>query len=446
MPATPVNCIDCLIRIINMNKTENDYPCSRVPPEARCGLFTITLIRIGVTTALGQFLIGAMLGHSLTFYQALLATLLGSLILEFVAFGLGVAAAREGLSTSLLARWCGFGQIGSALIGVLIAVSLMGWFGVQNAMLARGLDFAFDGKLGFVWASVLAGMGITLLVSCGFRALGWIAFLAVPLFFLVVGWIALDLIWQYNPVELMFSAPKGEPLSIGFAATVVAGGCIVGAVSAADMGRFCRNGKHVFWMITCSILVGEFVVNIVAILIAHALGTPDVLTAMTHTAGWLGLLALLLSAVKVNDLNLYSSSLAIANAIEAISGRQWGYKRLTIVLGVFGTGLSILGIMDKFQHFLILLGVVFPPIAGVMLCDYYLLRTSRALLDQTRARNTLPSSASTPAIGWSAIVACMAGTMAGVAIEYGIPSLNSLLTSVVVYGLLCVGRLRFAHW
>ncbi len=425
-----------------MEQTKNDYSCSRVPPGERCGLFKVTLIRIGATTALGQFLIGAMLGHSLTFYQALLATLLGSLILEFVSFGLGVAAAREGLSTSLLARWCGFGQIGSVLIGVPIAVSLLGWFGVQNAILAQGLDFAFAGQLGFAWSAALTGMSITLLVSFGFRALGWIAFLAVPLFFLVVGWIALDLIREYNPVELMFSVPNGEPMSIGFAATVVAGGCIAGAVAAADMGRYCQNGKHVFWMITSSILVGEFVVNIVAILIAHALGTADVLTAMTHTAGWLGLLALLLSAVKVNDLNLYSSSLAIASAVEGISGRRWGYKTITIALGTCGTGLSVLGILDGFQQFLMLLGVVFPPIAGVMLCDYYLLRTSRPILDHTRARNALPPSSSTPTIGWNAIAACLVGTVMGATLDCGIASLNSLLTSMGGYGLLCVGQRR----
>ncbi|MEA9391447.1 cytosine permease [Acerihabitans sp. TG2] len=427
-----------------MEKTGNDYSCSRVPPGERCGLFTVAIIRIGATTALGQFLIGAMLGHSLTFYQALLATLLGSLILEFVSFGLGVAASREGLSTSLLARWCGFGQMGSVLIGVLIAVSLLGWFGVQNAMLAKGLDFAFEGKLGFAWAAVLSGMTITLLVSFGFRALGWIAFLAVPLFFLVVGWIALDLVWEYNPIELIFSVPSGEPMSIGFAATVVAGGCIVGAVSAADMGRYCQNGKHVFWMITSSILVGEFVVNIVAILIAHALDTSDVLTAMTHTAGWVGLLALVLSAIKVNDLNLYSSSLAIVNAVQGISGRQYGYKTITLVLGICGTGLSVLGILDGIQHFLILLGVVFPPIAGVMLCDYYILRTSRAILDHSRAHNTLPPSTSTPAIGWNAIVACLVGTAVGVSVDCGIASLNSLLTAVMVYGVLGLAKLQLA--
>jgi len=423
-----------------MEKTENDYSCSRVPPGERCGLFTVAIIRIGATTALGQFLIGAMLGHSLTFYQALLATLLGSLILEFVSFGLGVAAAREGLSTSLLARWCGFGQMGSALIGVLIAVSLLGWFGVQNALLAHGLDFAFDGKLGFVWAAIFSGMGITLLVSFGFRALGWIAFLAVPLFFLVVGWIALDLIWEYDPIELMFSVPSGTPMSIGYGATAVAGGCIVGAVAAGDMGRYCKNSKHVFWMITSSILVGEFVVNIVAILIAHALDTADVMTAMTHSAGWIGLLALVLSAVKVNDLNLYSCSLAIANTVEGISGRKWGYKSITILLGTCGTGLSVLGILDGFQHFLILLGVVFPPIAGVMLCDYYILRTSRSILDHTRAHNALPPSTSTPTIGWSAIAACLAGTAVGILVEGGIASLNSLLTAVMMYWLLGVGK------
>lgn len=420
--------------------TDHDYSCSRVPQDRRCTLFMTTLIRIGMTTSLSQFLIGAMLGHAMTFYDALLATLLGSLILEFVALGLGIAAAREGLSTSLLARWCGFGQMGSVLIGGLIGVSVLGWFGVQNAMLAKGLDFAFGGRLGFVWAAVLTGMGLTLLVSFGFRALGWIAIPAVPLFFLVIGWIALDLVGEYDLVELMLAAPIGEPISIGLAASAVAGGCIVGAVATADMSRYCQNGKHVFWMITSSVLVGEFVVNIVAILIAHALGTQDVLTAMTHTAGWIGLLAMLLSAIKVNDLNLYSASLGIANVLQGIGCRRWGFKPLTLALGTAGTALSVAGILEQFQPFLVILGVVFPPIAGVMLCDYYILRTSRAVLDSSRAQRALPPAAATPIIGWSAIAACLMGMLVGVMVESGIASINSLLMSVMAYWLLRVDK------
>nr|WP_244942326.1 cytosine permease [Yersinia rochesterensis] len=87
--------------------------------------------------------------------------------------------------------------------------------------------------------------------------------------------------------------------------------------------------------------------------------------------------------------------------------------------------------LDKFTDFLTLLGVVFPPISGVMLVDYYVLRSSRQLLDATRQAQTLPES--TSLIGWKAIAACIVGTIGSMNIELGIPSFNSLIIASVIY-------------
>ena len=34
---------------------------------------------------------------------------------------------RQGLSTSLLSRWTGFGKMGSAIFGGVMAISMVGW-------------------------------------------------------------------------------------------------------------------------------------------------------------------------------------------------------------------------------------------------------------------------------------------------------------------------------
>lgn len=408
----------------------------RVPVSARHNLFTLVMIRIGIMTALGQFMLGAMLGHAMPFHQAMLATFLGSMLLEGVSLGLGIAAAREGLSTSLLALWGGFGRYGSVLVSVLIALSLIGWFGVQNAILSHGLNYALDNQLGFIISALISGLGITALMIFGFRALGWIALVTVPLFMLVVGWIVIKLLSGYDLMELVTSLPAGKAMTLGMAATAVAGGYIVTATTTADIARYCQKSSHVFWMVTVSIIIGEFLVNGVAILIAHAMNTSDVVTIMTQSAGWLGLLAVILSAIKINDSNLYSSTLALGNAIERISGYRVSYVGLTIALGLTGTLLTIAGILEQFTHFLVLLGIVFPPIAGVILCDYFLLKNHKKELDISRQNQCLPDPSTLPAIGWYAIIACISGVLAGLMITIGIPSLNSLLMSIMIYGLL----------
>ncbi|WP_235667765.1 cytosine permease [Candidatus Williamhamiltonella defendens] len=420
------------------NKLPNthDFCFMRAPADCRSSLFTMVVVRIGIMTALGQFMLGALLGHTMSFYDALLATFLGSMLLECVSLGLGIAGAREGFSTSQLARWCGFGFYGSSLVSILIAFSLIGWFGVQNAILANGLNYAMNNKPGFVICALLSGLGLTALITFGFRAMGWIAILTVPLFMLVVGCIVRELLAGHHVIDLMSTLPKGEPMTLGMAATAVGGGYIVAAISTADIGRSCQNGRHVFWMITLSIIAGEFVVNSIAILIAHALNTSDVLTILTQTAGWIGLLSVILSALKINDSNLYSSSLALLSAVEVISGRRLSYVGLTLALGTVGTLLTVAGILEKFTDFLLLLGVMFPPVAGVMLCDYWLLKTHRVKLDESLRQQQLPDSKILPAVGWNGVIACLAGILTGLMIQMGIPSLNSLLVSIMVYALL----------
>ena len=81
--------------------------------------------------------VGAALGYGLTFWDAFLATMLGSVLLQVVSWALGTAAAREGLSTSLLSRWTGFGKVGSALFGGVVAISMVGCSACRTRCLAR---------------------------------------------------------------------------------------------------------------------------------------------------------------------------------------------------------------------------------------------------------------------------------------------------------------------
>ncbi|PLY36924.1 purine-cytosine permease family protein [Pectobacterium aquaticum] len=411
----------------------DDYPVSRVPLSVRLPFLNVALVHIGMLTALDQFMLGAVLGHSMTLGQAFLAIFIGSAIFGVVTVGLGYAGMKEGMSGSLLARWCGFGRIGSVLIGLVIAVSLIGWFGVQNAVFAKALNFAMADKLGFGWSAALSGIALTLLVTFGFRALRFTAKIAVPMFVIVVGYISIMTLSGHNIAELIASAPNGEAISISAGATMVVGGCIVASLITPDMTRYSQKGKHVFWMTMLSIIVGEFVVNGLAIIIARALNTADVVTIMSQAAGGIGLIAVIFSTLRVNDINLYSSSLGIANAIEGVTGKKLRYVSITLVIGLIGTLLSVAGILDRFIDFLTLLGVLFPPIIGVMLVDYYILRTHKTLLETSRAEGQLPDSAQTPLIGWPAIIASTVGAIVGLAFEWGVPAFNSLMAASLLY-------------
>lgn len=409
----------------------DDYSLTRVPMSARQSLWSITIVRVGALATISQFILGASLGYGMTFWQAFWATMFGSVILQVISFLLGYAGAREGLSTSLLSRWTGFGKHGSSIIGAVIAISCIGWFGVQNSVFANGIVEATGGKLSLPVAATITGLGVTVLVIFGFKLLSITATITVPLFLLAVGYGIFKVLKDHSIIDLMSASHAGEPMSMGAAATMVAGGFIIGAVITPDFSRFAKNGKDVFWMATIGVLIGELGINMIAVLMALAAKTNDVVSIMVTTSGWFGAFVVILSTVKINNLNLYSSSLGFTNIFDSVFNIKLNRGMVTLVIGVIGTVLSIMGILDHFVGFLTFLGVLVPPIAGIIVVDYFILKTHRKELDESRKEGKLPEIISN--MHPVTFIAWIAGFASGYLITIGIPSINSLVMSGLVY-------------
>lgn len=409
----------------------DDYSLSRVPLSARKSLWSITIVRIGAFATISQFMLGATMGYGLTFKDALIATILGSLLLQIIGFLLGYAGAKEGLSTSLLARWTGFGRHGSTILGLIIAISCIGWFGIQNSVFASGLVEATNGKLPLLAATFLTGLGVTLLVIFGFKVLSITATIAVPLFLVAVGFGIVSVFKENSFFELLRTEPAGDSLTIGIAATMVAGGFIVGAIITPDYSRFARNGKDVFWMTTIGLIVGELGINMIAVLLALATRTSDVVSIMVSTTGLLAALVVVSSTIKINNMNLYSASLSVTSVFDSVFKLKLNRGIVTLIIGVVGTVLSAIGILDRFVDFLVILGVLVPPIAGIMVIDYFVLKTYRKELDQSRALGTLPNIEGV--LSPITLIAWAAGFVVGYFVSWGIPSLNALFISGLIY-------------
>ncbi|MEZ0117558.1 UNVERIFIED_ORG: cytosine permease [Heyndrickxia coagulans] len=416
----------------------DDYALSRVPSSGRQSLWNITIVRVGSLATISQFILGASLGYGMNFWQAFWATMFGSVILEVISFLLGYAGAKEGMSTSLLSRWTGFGRYGSSIIGAVIAISCIGWFGVQNAVFAQGIVQSTNGAISLPVAAAITGLGVTVLVIFGFKILSVTASIAVPAFLLAVAVGIYDVLNKSSITELMASAPAGKPLTMGVAATMVAGGFIIGAVITPDFSRFAKNGKDVFWMTMIGTIVGELGINMIAVLMALAAKTSDVASIMMQTSGWLGALVVVFSTVKINNLNLYSSSLGFTNIFDSILNVKLNRGLVTLVIGIIGTLLSVMGILGRFTDFLVFLGVLVPPVAGIIVVDYFVLRTHKKELDASRIKGTLPETEEN--VNWVTMISWAAGFAVGYFVKIGIPSINSLVASAVVY---LVGMLVF---
>lgn len=409
----------------------DDFPLSRVTVDARRPWFGIAVQRFGQVSALSQFLLGATLGYSMTFGEAALAFLLGSLILEVIMCIVGVIGQKEGLNTALLARWTGFGEIGASLVGLAIGISLIGWFGIQSAISAQSLDALMPHALP-IWAwSLIFGLLVTAIVAFGFVGMQWLANITVPLFLVLVGWSIISELSRHDFGQLLASPAPGPHMSVWAGTGIVAGGLIVGAIITSDMTRFNRTPADVVKQTVVGVSLGEFVIGLAGVLLAHAAGTGNIVAIVTSSIGFVGLIVVITGTLKINDWNLYSSALGVVNFVSTTFGRNLHRRITTIVLGLVGTVLAAVGILGQFTGFLIILSVVFPPIAGIMIAEYFIVKVWRPQLDSSRADGTLPVTA--PRIVPATIVIWVVSALAGYFITWGIPSLISLFLAMILY-------------
>ncbi|MDR0343446.1 MAG: cytosine permease [Nocardiopsaceae bacterium] len=409
----------------------DDHAVSRLPVSERKHWFVVFLQRYGQMSALSQFLLGATLGFGMDFWQAFLALTLGAVILEVVAIFTGIAGQREGLSTSMLTRWTGFGRYGSSMLGLIITISLMGWFGVQNAVFAQGLESLLPHALPLWSWEVLTGLAVTGIVIWGFLSMTWTAYIAVPAFVLLCFYSIGKALGKESLGSLVASPHPGPALGIGAGATLVAGGFIVGAVINPDMCRFNRNARDVVVNTILGITLGEYTIGLIGVLLAHFAKTENVIGIVTTTSGAIGVLVLIAATTKINDWNLYSGSLGLANFLDTAFGKRIHRALLTLVVGVIGTLLSALGILAHFIGFLTILGVAFPPVAAIVVVDYFILKTHRAALESSRSSSGLPAwCPNWNAAGW---VAWIAAAVVGYYVNWGIASVNSLVVAAILY-------------
>ena len=415
---------------------DRDFASRPVPYSAKRHWFSVAVTKFGQVSALSQFLIGSALGYGMTFWNAFLAITFGSVILQIVSILVGIIGQRQGITTSLLTRWTGFGRGGAAVVGAVIAVSSIGWFGIQTAVSAKGLHDTVGFMPVWLWA-ILFGLAITLVVVMGFEMIARVAYIAVPAFLILVIWSVSVELTRHSLSDLMHSAPPGPEISLLQGTGIVAGGFVVGAIINADITRYNRSGADVVKQTVVGISAGEYLIGLIGVLLAHGVGTDDVVSIVLSSVGWVGVLVIIMGTIKINDINLYSAVFGIVNLLNTLIKRPVSRKAVAVIVGVSGSVIGAAGIVDYFTNFLVFLGVLMPPVAAVMIAEYFFVKTWRGELDAARISGTIPSSE--PIWVPATLVVWTVASAIGFLINWGIPAVNSLLVAFFLY--LIIGKL-----
>ncbi len=354
----------------------DDYATMPVPEENRISLSAQGSVWAGAVFCATMFSIGGMLAASMTPARFLLAVLLGTALVAVIASLIGVIGARTHLSSAFNARFA-LGTKGGKLFGLILAVSMTGWFGLQCSYFADSTVymlqmFGFSGGSHIVWA-IMGGLMMMVTVMAGLRGITLLSTLGAPLLLALAFVAAVITANQVDPSILTETlAIQSNSMSLSGGIGLVVGGFIIGACIIPDLSRFSKNSKDA----ACACILGLMIAFPIDLLIGgffyYAYGTSDLCEVLFSYCG-LGVFVpfvLVVANWTTNDYNLYCAVLGVSNALD-------GHEKLprwllTLVLGAVSTLLGALGIMEAFTFFLNLLSTLIPPIAAVIIADYYL--------------------------------------------------------------------------
>lgn len=425
----------------SIEKIDNDYALTPVPPEKRKSGVNAMLVAAGWIIAMSSLFIGGTLGLSLNFGEAVIAAIIGQLILSIIGGLMAALGAKYGVSTTMLARQC-YGKRGAGLFGLVLVLTLgIGWYAWQCAFFGMTINtmfsdfklFLFDVRVASVWGGLL----MMLTAYYGYRGLSYLSYVAIPMIVILClfgATLAIEISGGFD--KLLTAKPIGQPMSMVQAVTVVVGGAIGGAVCLADISRYVRGGalKGSLWTITGYFFGGAFCIIAGSAMTLGAqipgIGNVADIPAVMKTLGLgLGALLVLIAAQwTTNDNNLYTGSLGLVNVIN-ISKKQG-----VVIMGLIGIAIAAIGIQDYFVPFLLFLGTFIPPLAGVIIGDHWLVRNLIMKENYTFQDDTVYSELNIVAL----ISALISGYISGYVIKVGYASIVSMIIAALLYMLLVI--------
>ncbi|MFC3166100.1 purine-cytosine permease family protein [Ciceribacter thiooxidans] len=401
-----------------------EYEHVPVPIAARHSLFSMVAVWAGFPMIITGSMTGSILVLGMGFSRALVAMILGNLIMFAYVGALGVSATKCGRNFALTASQV-FGTKGYMLASGLLSTLLLGWFAVQTGI--TGALIASTYEMNYVAMSVVAGLLYIAITFIGVRGLHLIGLVSVPLFLVLGLFVVLhsastttfEAIWTYagnNGVATM---------SMGVGLTVVIALFIDAGTVTADFNRWAKTGTHsliaTFSAFPLSnlvaMLVGGILTAALAVPNANPFGADNMFGYMNKMQiGWLSVLAFLFLYINLGSVCSHCLYNAATGWSRILHSRM---RLLAVVLGIIGIAIAAGNVWAFFIQWLSLLGIVVPPIGMILLVEAYIFKNSGKIEKEWR---------STPFISWAI------GATVGFIVEFYAPQLSTAISAGMVAG------------
>ncbi len=398
-----------------------------VPIGERQHWMSVTLIQAGFMISATSLWTGSIMAAGMSLLNTVVAAVIGYVIIVGICTVQGIMGSDLGVP-SIVAATSSFGDRGSQwLISSVCAICTIGWFAINANICGAAFSGLLDASFGISFpipaSVILWGVVMFATAAVGFNGLKYLNIIAVPLM-LAVSVVGLYMALSGKGLAILNDyVPTGEAMSLVTGIDMVIGGFIVGAVLSADYTRYQKTRADVLK----SSFFGIFPIGVGLLwaggVLAIVAGTED-LTKIFIGLGipFLGMLSLILSTWPANAANAYSAGLDVMKVFNITDKKR---PIVTIICGLIGTIIGSFQIIYYFENFLIILGVIIAPFAGVMIADYWIIGKGKAEL-WAPVKN----------VNWVGMISLALGVLVSFLVKIGIAGINGIIVSMIAYVIL----------
>jgi NCS1 family nucleobase:cation symporter-1 len=383
-----------------------------IPPDKRSwGTYNYASLWVAMSVCIPTYMLASgLIAGGMNWIQAVLTILLGNLIVLIPMLLNAHAGTRYGIPFPVFVR-ASFGVRGANIPAILRALVACGWFGIQawigGQAIYSMLRIVWPGAAslsGSNWICFFLFWAINMMVIWrGIETIKFLEGIGAP-FMLVVGLLLLFWITRkaggFGPVLRTPSKFHNTPEFVRFfipALTGMVGFWATVALNIPDFTRYAKSQRAQMVgqalglpaAMTLYSFIGVAVTSASAVIFGEAIWDPVVLLGRFNQplVALIALVALLLATLNTNvAANVVSPSNDFSNLRPSlISFRTGG-----LITGVVGILMMPWRLLRDFSSYIFgwLVGcsALLGPIAGIMICDYYLVRRCQLVVEDLYLR------------------------------------------------------------
>jgi purine-cytosine permease-like protein len=347
----------------------------KVPAHWKRPAFSFAMSLSGLTSSIFFLALGGQLALTFGFVTAMAsfvaATVLGAIGSAIIA----KVTANVGLDLDLITRGAGFGYLGSTITSLIYAFNWMMYAAIEAAYLGVALHVQIPAIPQPVWFLLTAFISVPI-CWYGFTQNDIVQRWLAPVF--VAGLVWLVIAGVRTPgAHPVFNTPEFSVLGFLGALGLILPNVVIQILGTGDFYRFIRKTEVRKAMIVgpTMVIAAVYLVSFPAgALLALYTGSDNPGTYISPLLGALGVVWVVATQLRINNMNYYSGSLALANAASRVLHWAPGRRFWVLFIGIAAFVGAMLNVEEHLTQVVSFMGIFCLAWLGVLLADLCVLK------------------------------------------------------------------------